>query len=788
MIRFLRASRAFALPLVLFVAQDGRAAQVDPSAQPQANQQAQGTTDPAQSGAPQAVGVPPQPANQGSSVDREKMWFAPTAEDWKKPCLITWQRSWEDAVKVSRQTKKPILICVNMDGEIASEHYAGVRYRRPETASLYEPYVCVIASVYRHTPSDYDENGERVLCPRFGSVTCGEHIAIEPALYDQFFDGQRVAPRHIMVELDKSETYDVYYAWDTDSVFQAIRTGIEERKIQPLEPPGADRSLEERIASRDVADRKAVETAYVQGTPEVRRRLLESATVHKDLDQVDLLRLALFGFDVELAKLARQTLAQSDSEKAIDLITEVLRSPLDPAERELLLGALQRLGEKWPRAGRLASVFQSLEGRSQALDQERWKAGLGEVDTAQAAGEWRALGARIDYQAEAARSRPGDAAAQLELAESFLALAVDPETSRVRGDPVGPTRDTVDKYHQLLIEDAGRSALEAEKLGAKGWRVNAAIGLSAYYLKDVKTAYARAEAAMADLPAGDESWNAMAVLALFAEARRDAISQAIRDKQPWPKEWLADVHSAYSVLAKHPLGTDQLVAAHYDFLSAVGAYNPAARALDEGLERFPDSWTLHDRMRSRLLRERGASGMESAYEDWLKGDHVGSNLEWFAGYTSLVAAEFHRRASKDEEARASYERAIAHYEHSIEANPSSAASSAHYIALAFAGRARLELDANDYPAALADLIASFEKSPSSAGTLDGLNVSAVTTAYTLRARLTESGDDERLTKLQGALDRLDPELLQLPAFERDGGRGPSPDAQRFSERRGRRNG
>src|SRR5262245_686908 len=138
-------------------------------------------------------------------VTREQMWPAPTAEDWKKPCLIAWERSWDDALAVARETGKLILVCVNMDGEIASEHYAGVRYRQPEIAKLYEPYVCVIASVYRHTPRDHDEQGRRILCPRFGSVTCGEHIAIEPGLYEKFMDGERVSPRHIAVELDGKE-------------------------------------------------------------------------------------------------------------------------------------------------------------------------------------------------------------------------------------------------------------------------------------------------------------------------------------------------------------------------------------------------------------------------------------------------------------------------------------------------------------------------------------------------------------------------------------------------------
>ena len=143
----------------------------------------------------------------GPPTSREAMWPAPTAEDWARPCLIRWQRTWEDALAVSRATGRALLVCVNMDGEIASEHYAGIRYREPEITKFWKPYINVIASVYRHTPRDHDERGQRVLCPRFGSVTCGEHIAIEPGLFEQYFEGQRVAPRHIGVELDGGEMH-----------------------------------------------------------------------------------------------------------------------------------------------------------------------------------------------------------------------------------------------------------------------------------------------------------------------------------------------------------------------------------------------------------------------------------------------------------------------------------------------------------------------------------------------------------------------------------------------------
>jgi hypothetical protein len=101
------------------------------------------------------------------------MWPAATADGWAQPVLVRWQRTFDDALRVARATRKPILVAVNMDGEVASEHYAGVRYREPETARLLEPYVCIVASVYRRTTRDYDPEGRRVPCPRLGNITCG---------------------------------------------------------------------------------------------------------------------------------------------------------------------------------------------------------------------------------------------------------------------------------------------------------------------------------------------------------------------------------------------------------------------------------------------------------------------------------------------------------------------------------------------------------------------------------------------------------------------------------------
>ena len=724
-------------------------------------------------------GPPPlSPDRLPSGISREEMWPAPTAEDWKKPCLIQWQRSWEDAKAVSRETGKPILICVNMDGEIASEHYAGIRYRDPEIAKLYEPYVCVIASVYRHNPRDYDEEGNRIPCPRFGTVTCGEHIAIEPLLYKDYFDGQRIAPRHIAVETDGSETYDIFYAWDTDSVFGTLRDDVARRPDAPRIIVRGDRPLVERVASRDITDRLAVEAAFRKGDPALRRSLLEAAIAHPEAEPIELLRQAVFGFDVELSRMARTALARSREESSYKLIAEALRVPMEAQERDALVGALNRIGESSPRARMLAVVHQGLAQHSEVIDAGAWLEAL-EAAPAPSAPDREILEARITGQAEIFQS--GDAGKLIELAEAFLFLALE-------------RRDAEPDYAGYLFQDARRTALEARRQGATGWRVHAAVALADYHRGQKEAAHALAEAAVTGMPPGETAWNAAAALGLFAEARWKAIASAVKDLRDWETwsrafqgtgTWLTDVHAVYTVLERHPFGSDEHFAAHYDFLKLLEAPGRAGRVLDEGLERFPDSIDLHARLRGRILREKGVRGLGSVYDELLARDGASPHLRWFAAYASSVAAEFHRRRSRDDQALAAYDRAIALYERWIEEYPDDRAGADHYVALALAGRARVALERGDLDAALEQLLAALARKPDAAATRDGLNISPVDTAWMLLQRLDAAERAEDAAKLRAALDRLDPELLELPAYE-GGGDRPDPGRERRRPGRNRR--
>jgi len=707
------------------------------------------------------------PASAQDGRSREEIWYAPTAEDWAKPCLITWQRTWDDAVALALRTGRPLMIAVNMDGEIASEHYAGVRYRQPDIGKLFEPYVSVIASVYRHTPRDHDDDGNRIPCPRFGGVTCGEHIAIEPLLHDQYFDETRVAPRHIMVELDKQEVYDVYYAFDTESVFERITSGITERVLQPYPEPEGDRTLEERIASTDATDRIYVETLYREGDRKARKDLLQRAESLGSKAPLQILRQALFGLDTELATIARRTLAASDNPAAIDLIMEALKVPMPADDRLLLVSALDRLGDIDPRGKTLAVVQRGLGNGSTAVDASGWSG-----STRRAAGPERgAVESRVEYAA-ARLSGASSADAELEFAEAMLALAVDPRATispRASGVQAG-------KLARLRFQDALDAALRAEEAGASGWRLDAAVSLARWYLGDPVRAQERAARAVQALPGGTETWNAMAVLSLFAKGRREAIEAASKNGVEFPPEWVADVHAAYTVLGRHPEASDQHVLQHHDFLRGLGADGPALEALESGLTRFPASAELHGRLRMALLKEGGPLRLEEYYQQALEKPQPRAHTDWYGAHAARIAAEVWRFTPAPESADAAYTQAWAAYARAEElylqweqANPETADSGRHYRALCIAGRARLASEKNERESAVALIEEAFRLRPLSAATRDGVGMSPVGAAFMIRRRASEEDRVDLVARIDAALDELaavDPTLLDIPVNER----------------------
>lgn len=706
---------------------------------------------------------------------REAMWPAPTAEDWAKPVLITWQRTWEDAMAVSKETGKPLLVCINMDGEIASEHYAGIRYRDPEMTKFHEPYVNVIASVYRHSPRDYDENGERIPCSRFGGVTCGEHIAMEPIVYSMFLDQTRVSPRHIGVELDGTELYDVFYALDVKSVFETIDEGIRNRPDTRKPDAGRDRSIEELVASRSMEHRRIIERKFKVAKRQERRRLLDLTAKLGAGAPIELLRLALFGLDVDVASQARRILSEQRSEAAIDLIAEALAVPMPEGDRALLLGALEAMAPSFPRAKSLSVTLRGLDAAPLHAEARKLAEKFSSTAVSDAAIERYEIEARLERAAAttAVEATPLElATAETERAEAMLRLAVDPEAAG------GATASaTAKRFTEFRFLEARAAALAAESANGETWRTQAVRGLVAFYLGETDTWEAPIQASFramgVDATASESDvasgWIGMAMISLFADAGVQSIRRAARAGDDWPAEEMGEVNTAFDLLSQHPLGTDEQAQKHHDFLIRMGARRRAFDALDRGLRRFPASWGLHARLRDRLLYSRGVEGLLASYATRAGAPGATGNDAWYAGYAALVGGEFRRRRSQPAEGLEAYQAAIGHLATAVQRDAATSESSNHYSAMAVAGIARIEFEQGNAAAAAVSLQRAFELKPRASNALDGLNASAVTTGWLVLAKLKEQDASAEVASLEKAIEVLraiDPGLLAAPDFEK----------------------
>lgn len=139
---------------------------------------------------------------------------AQDGESFVAPAQIAWQRTLEDARAVAAAEGRPLLVAINLDGESSSDRIVTERYRNPAFVAWTRRFVCAVGHPFRHTLRDHDDEGRRIECPRLGTVTCGEHVALEPAIYDAYLGGDRVSPRHALILPDGTKAFDLYLLFD----------------------------------------------------------------------------------------------------------------------------------------------------------------------------------------------------------------------------------------------------------------------------------------------------------------------------------------------------------------------------------------------------------------------------------------------------------------------------------------------------------------------------------------------------------------------------------------------
>jgi hypothetical protein len=630
---------------------------------------------------------------------------APSPAPPPPPPRIEWQRTLADALAVQQATGLPLLVAVNMDGEVFNERFANSTYHDPAFVASTRGYVCVVASPDRHTPRDHDALGNRIECPRFPGCTCGEHIAIEPELFAKYFDGTRNAPRHVGVSKDGKVLFDRFLDTSMQTAIDAIGKHAGDARKQPA----ASRDVAELARRRDALARRTMEAMWRDGDAAARAALLTAAATAAN-EPRDLLRAALRSDDAALVALAAKALAARATKDDLADVEDALArvGDTDAGLAQALVARLAELGKGDERAARLAAHFAAAATPSSAAKvpvpwSNPWHEGA--FDAADRA----AVERELDRCEAALRANGKDDEARLQFAVAQLALA------------------------ELLARDGAKDAglwfddaiASARKVRAPGLEpeAQAVVAAAAWGTGDTAAAGKAAARVLASRNNDRRPPPFLAARALdtvlqvtAATVFADAGAAGKRSLRAELERTLALV----DLLAQRRALPERGALAAAGLLELAGLRARARALLASAAQAFPASVAVHERWRARLLADLGAQALRSAYTAWVPAAGDRAAAEWFAAFAALVAAEQHTRDERAADATAAYGDAIARFAASASGNADYADSANHYAVLALAGRAELRTAAGDHDGACTDLLRAHELRPDSLDSSDGL--------------------------------------------------------------------
>jgi tetratricopeptide (TPR) repeat protein len=679
--------------------------------------------------------------------------FEVTEADLARAPGMPWQRSLDDALALVQATGKPLLVCVNMDGEAASESLAARRYRDPEFIALVSGFIPVLASPDRRNVRDHDDRGRRVPDPKFGRLVNAEHIDIEPVVYERYFRENRVAPRHVGVSPEGEILFDLFLLNDLSVIDRTLK---KHGHFDTALPDPATLDPDELLASPDATARERLEAAFLRGDAELRARLAAASfDADRRTQHPELLRLALRDDHPEVREAALAALVRHPTAAPLGLYDEALVAAAgveDTAAAEAALGrALSAVaavseGDDALRARRLGRLLTAAATPSASLDPELWRWALTgavpmePVPTAPLTHkDWYLAMGRLEERLETS----DDPTLVVLWAWTVLRAAED---FIVSGSNVAG----------MVVTDAHYAAQRATKVAPDSPEAWAALAVASHLQSLPEEAITAAGRALPGLVLQARSAMAAQVVEVLAQSRLAALYPALGTEDGWPAAWLADVVAAYDVLAMHPRTTEAQFVAGLDALITLELHGPTRRLLDAAVRRYPGSATAHSYLRWQRLRDEGADGLQRAYDE-LAGTSRDPTLLWFAGFAFLAAAERHVEETRGHDALPAYARAIEFFETALALQPDFG-NALHYVAMAHAGRARIQIADGDLDLAVTSIQDAAAASPTSFSEPDGEGVTPIATARELRRALRDAGAPEQADELTTALAEAGIEL------------------------------
>ncbi|MFN6147883.1 MAG: hypothetical protein ACK5AL_16115 [Planctomycetota bacterium] len=647
------------------------------------------------------------------------------------PTRIEWQRSLADALAVQQATGLPLLVVVNMDGEVFNERFAKSTYKDPAFVASTRGYVCVVASPDRHTDKDYDADGNRIECPRFGGCTCSEHINIEPELFRRYFNGTRNAPRHVGVTTQGAIVFDRFLDQSMQTAIDAIAKNAGDASKQP--GPSTDPAV--LFGRRDALARRTLEAMWQRGDAAARRKLMDAAA-DATSEPLDLMRAGLRDADAEVAAKAALALAKRGGKDAlIDLEDALARQPSGPVH-DALVARVVELAKTDEAAKRLAAhlVAPAVPTRIAAPWSNTWSAPRYDD------GDRRAVEKELDRCEAALKQKPDDDETRLALSIAQVALA----DLLVRDGDSGP---------EFWFADAMASARKVKAADLQP-EAQAVIAYAAYMTGEAQacgTALALAQSAVQSVrqppPALAARFLDVAIAGTATKVFGETGSNAAR-------AWRAEIDRVVAMLdlmSERKIAREGALLAGAGLLEFGGLRAQARARLADAVARFPGSAKAHDRWRTRLLVDLGVAGMRKAYDEFVAKAANKPEAEWFAGYAAVVAGEQDTRDKRVAQGLSAYGEAIERLQRSGAGNADFADSANGLAVLALAGRAELLAEDGKPEDAAADLLRAWALRPDSFDEADGLQRKPRGVASRVAQALEKAGKAELAAKLKPML-------------------------------------
>ncbi len=311
---------------------------------------------------------------------------------------IEWVSTWERAFEIAKEQNRPVMLCINSkDKESANERAARETYHDAEFVAESRKFVMLVLSTLTHRASG--------VCPRFGIVTCEEHLACWKALAtahgEQFTSpaakGEMISPQHAWFRPDGTLLRRREYEMTKTELLDAMRSVLAELSGGAgagTEVPGAPTGRDAPLSDKDLAE---IERARTAADPESRAAALGNVLstgklaavaalvelLHKGKMDLRCAILRAFGkagaldarFAVEDALKDKEELVRSFAAVALELMGQ--KESLEPLEKRVkiekdttarknMVRAIGRCGGGVPDEGAAKLLLKSMDADKQA--------------------------------------------------------------------------------------------------------------------------------------------------------------------------------------------------------------------------------------------------------------------------------------------------------------------------------------------------------------------------------------------------------------------------------------